>query len=352
MSIGLLAILDDLAALTKVAAASLDDVAGQAAKAGTKAVGVVVDDTAVTPNYVVGLSASRELPIVGRIALGSLKNKLVFLLPGFLVLSVFAPWSMTPLLMLGGTYLCFEGAEKVLHALMPHHAEKGEEVAGPTDPASLEESRVARAIRTDFILSAEIMALTLASLEPGPVLTHALILAAVGTGLTVLVYGTVALIVKADDVGVALARNARPVSTLLGLRAGAPGAAPSGADRVLFPLTRRLGRGLVRGMPPFLRVLGVVGTAAMLWVGGGIVLHGLETFGLEGPGHLLHHFAEGAAALLPFAADAAGWAATASLSGVAGLAVGFATIPLAGFILAPLARGAMALLRRERRQRA
>ncbi|TPG61143.1 DUF808 domain-containing protein [Roseomonas nepalensis] len=351
MSIGLLAILDDLAALTKVAAASLDDVVGQAAKAGTKAVGVVVDDAAVTPRYVVGFAASRELPVVGRIALGSLRNKLLFLLPGFLLLSIMAPWSMTPLLMLGGTYLCFEGAEKVLHALRPPHLPSAAAAAAPADPAALEERRVASAIRTDFILSAEIMALTLASLEPGPVLTRALVLAIVGTGLTVLVYGAVALIVKADDAGVALARNARPASTRLGLRA-APGGAPTAADRGLVRLTRPLGRGLVRGMPPFLRVLGVVGTAAMLWVGGGIVLHGLEAFGVAAPAHLVQHLAERAAEALPSLAGAAGWSTGAALSGLAGLGVGLAVIPLASLVLAPLVRAAAALLPGGRKQSA
>jgi predicted DNA repair protein MutK len=347
VSVGLIALLDDLAALTKVAAASLDDVAAQAAKAGTKAVGVVIDDTAVTPRYMVGFAAARELPIVGRIALGSLKNKLLFLLPGSLALSLLAPWSLTPLLMLGGAYLCYEGAEKILHALTPHGAQAHEEAVGasPPNPVSLEEQRVSGAIRTDFILSAEIMALTLASLEPGSVVIQALILALVGTGITALVYGAVALIVKADDVGVALSLNGRPASTLLGLRRAAPDAPPSRADRVLAPLARAVGRGLVLGMPPFLRVLGVVGTAAMLWVGGGILLHGLEGFGVPGPAHLVHGAGRAAAGLAPAAAGAVEWLVGAALSGLAGLAVGAAAIPLVQFAAAPLARAAKGLLR-------
>nr|WP_272874856.1 DUF808 domain-containing protein [Roseomonas marmotae] len=338
--------LDDVAALAKMAAVSLDDVAAQAAKAGTKAVGVVIDDAAVTPRYVVGFAAARELPIVGRIALGSMKNKLLFLLPGALLLSYFAPWVITPLLMLGGLYLCYEGAEKILHALRPHEAHVHEEKIGaaPRDPAVLEEQRVRSAIQTDFILSAEIMALTLATLTSGSTVTKAAILALVGIGITLLVYGSVALIVKADDAGVALARNTCPASTLLGLRSAMAAGAPSGADRALRPLTQALGRGLVVGMPHFLRVLGIVGTAAMLWVGGGIILHGLEEFGVTGPGHLVHDAALGAAGALPALGAATEWFVTAAISGVLGLLLGALVVPLVQLVLAPLARGVQALL--------
>ena len=235
MSVGLLALLDDVAALARVAAASLDDVVAQAGKAGTKALGIVIDDAAVTPRYVVGFAAARELPIVWRIAVGSLKNKLLFLLPGALLLSYLVPWVITPLLMLGGLYLCYEGAEKILHALVPAPAQAEDTVAtGPQDAQAQEDQRVRGAIQTDFILSAEVMALTLASLTTESTMTQAAILAVVGIGVTLLVYGVVALIVKADDAGVALAANDRPVSTLLGLRAATPGAA-SGPDRALRP---------------------------------------------------------------------------------------------------------------------
>lgn len=356
MSTGLLALLDDVAAIAKVSAASLDDVAAQAARAGTKAVGVVIDDAAVTPNYVVGFAASRELPIVWKIALGSVRNKLVFLLPIALLLSIFAPGAITPLLMLGGAFLCYEGAEKVWLALHPHAAEAHEAATGAApgaafrDPCRLEEERVRGAIKTDFILSAEIMALTLATLPDSSLPAQAVILALVGLALTALVYGGVALIVKADDAGVSLASNRRPASTLLGLRAAPPGP-QGGADRALFSLTHLLGRGLVTGMPVLLRVLSVVGTAAMLWVGGGIVLHGLEGFGLAAPGHLVHHLAAEAAALVPALAGAVEWLVGAALSGLAGLALGAVLIPLVGLVGAPLIRGAKALFGRGREAR-
>src|SRR6476660_248794 len=211
MSIGLIALLDDIAAIAKVAAANLDDVASQAARAGVKAAGVVIDDTAVTPGYVIGFAAKRELPIVGRIAAGSLRNKLLILLPVALALSYFLPWTITPLLMVGGAYLCYEGVEKVLEAVMPHHAHAHEAQLGTValNAKTLEDEKVASAIKTDFILSAEIMAITLAALPAGSFVTQALVLALVGIGITVVVYGAVALVVTADDVGVALAKNER-----------------------------------------------------------------------------------------------------------------------------------------------
>jgi predicted DNA repair protein MutK len=339
VSIGLLALLDDVVGLTKIAAASLDDVTAQAARAGVKAAGVVIDDAAVTPRYVVGFSASRELPIVWKIAVGSVKNKLLYLLPAALALSYAAPWSITPLLMLGGAYLCYEGAEKIWHALRPAapHAEQAAPSPGAQDSRRLEDSRVRSAIQTDFILSAEIMALTLASLPPSSTLVQAVILAVVGVGITAVVYGGVALIVKADDVGVALAGNERPASTLLGLRAASGGGATL-ADRLLRVPTRGIGRGLVAGMPYFLRVLGIVGTAAMLWVGGGILLHGIEGFGLTAPGHLIHKAAAWSAASLPPVAAAADWLVTAAFSGAAGLAVGTILIPLVSYVAAPVWR--------------
>jgi uncharacterized protein len=317
MSIGLMALLDDVAAIAKVAAASLDDVASQAARAGVKAAGVVIDDTAVTPGYVIGFAAKRELPIVGRIAAGSLRNKLLILLPVALALSYFLPWTITPLLMVGGAYLCYEGVEKLLEAVMPHHAHAHEAQLGTValNAKTLEDEKVASAIKTDFILSAEIMAITLAALPAGSFVKQALVLALVGIGITVAVYGVVALIVKADDVGVALAKNER--ASVIG-----------GAGRAF-------GRGLVRGMPLFLTFLSAVGTAAMIWVGGGIVLHGLEVYGPPSIGSTVHAATEAAAHALPSAAGALEWIVEAAISGVLGLLIGAATIPIVGFALAP-----------------
>ena len=309
MSVGLIALIDDVVGLAKIAAASLDDAAGQAARAGAKAAGVVVDDAAVTPRYVVGLAASRELPIVGRIALGSMKNKLLYLLPAALALSLVAPWAITPLLMLGGAFLCYEGAEKVYEAFWPHddhHGKGGTPAAGT--PAELEEQRVQGAIQTDLILSAEIMAITLSTVAEttSSFWTQAIVLALVGTGITIVVYGAVALIVKTDDAGLSLAQNDRPASSLLGMRD--PGSAQAGgADRALSPVTKGFGRGLVIGMPYFLKALSMVGTAAMLWVGGGIIIHGLEEFGLSGIGHAVHGIAEAAAHAMPAIAAAVEW---------------------------------------------
>jgi predicted DNA repair protein MutK len=207
--------LDDLATLTKVAASSLDDAGAQAAKAGSKAAGIVIDDAAVTPRYVVGLAAERELPIIGKIAVGSLKNKLLLLLPGALVLSVFAPWAITPLLMAGGAFLCLEGYHKVMDLVRPGHGTHNETTSSAQTPEELEKERVASAIRTDFILSAEIMAITLATVTDSPVWVQAIVLGVVGAGMTLVVYGAVAVIVKTDDAGVALARaSLRPVRAL------------------------------------------------------------------------------------------------------------------------------------------
>jgi predicted DNA repair protein MutK len=222
MPSGLVALLDDIAGITKLAAASLDDVGAAAGKAGTKAIGVVVDDTAVTPRYVVGLSPQRELPIIGKIALGSLRNKLLILLPAALLLSAFAPWAITPLLMLGGAYLCFEGAEKVIEVVTGAHHDDGEEEA--LDAAALEKSKVSGAVRTDLILSAEIMAIALGEVSDSPILAQGVILALVGIGITIGVYGVVALIVKMDDIGLHLAeRNNAAVQAIgRGLVAGMP----------------------------------------------------------------------------------------------------------------------------------
>jgi len=317
LSIGLLALLDDVAAIAKVAAASLDDVIGQAAKAGIKAAGVVIDDTAVTPRYVLGFAAARELPIVGKIAAGSLRNKLVILLPATLALSYFLPWMITPLLMFGGAYLCYEGAEKVLEAIIPRHAHAHEAQLGTValNPHTIEDEKVASAIKTDFILSAEIMAITLATVADGGILVQALVLALVGIGITVAVYGVVALIVKADDFGAALAKY--------------DGHSAAGG------MSRAFGRGLVLGMPGFLTFLGSAGTAAMIWVGGGIIVHGLEVYGAHSVGHGINSAAQAAAHAVPFAAALVRWTVMAFLSGIFGLAIGMASIPVIGFVIAP-----------------
>ena len=317
MSVGLIALLDDIAAIAKVAAASLDDVVGQAAKAGVKAAGIVIDDTAVTPGYVIGFAAERELPIVGKIAVGSLRNKLLILLPVALALGYFMSWAITPLLMFGGAYLCYEGVEKLFEAIMPHHAHRHEAELGTValQPQTREDERIASAIKTDFILSAEIMAITLAALPAGSLMMQAIVLALVGIGITVAVYGVVALIVKADDAGVALARNSRV--SVIG-RAG-----------------RALGRALVRGMPVFLLLLGAVGTAAMIWVGGGIILHGVEIYGPPSIGHAVHTATEAAALALPSVAGLLRWIVEAAISGIVGLVVGAASIPVIGFVVAP-----------------
>jgi uncharacterized protein len=325
MSIGLIGLLDDVAGIAKVAAASLDDVASQAARAGVKAAGVVIDDTAVTPGYVIGFEPKRELPIVGRIAAGSLRNKLLVLLPAALVLSYFLPWTITPLLMLGGAYLCYEGVEKVLEAVMPHSAHQHEAQLETValNAQSVEDEKVASAVKTDFILSAEIMAITLAAIPVGSLWNQALVLALVAIGITVAVYGVVALIVKADDVGVALATSDR--ASLVG---------------------RALGRGLVRGMPVLLKFLSVIGTAAMIWVGGGIVLHGLEVYGPPAIEHAVKAAAEAAAHAVPPVAAILEWVVEAAISGVIGLLVGAASIPVVGFVLAPAWKRLKHLLQR------
>lgn len=318
MSGGLLALLDDVAAIAKVAASSLDDIATSAAKAGTKAAGIVIDDTAVTPNYVVGFAADRELPIIWKIALGSLKNKLLFLLPGALLLSAIAPWAITPLLVIGGIYLCFEGFEKVYHLLVPHDVhETAEEAASEQTAEEIEDEKVTGAIRTDFILSAEIMAITLASITSPSFSMKAIILGLVGIGITALVYGAVALIVKADDFGMLLVK-----------RGGA---------------TAAIGRGIVSGMPKVLTFLSVVGTAAMLWVGGGIIIHGMAQFNYAGLEHWIHDVSVAVAAAMPFATGFFTWFSGAALSGIFGLVVGAATLPFVSYILKP----AMALFGRK-----
>ncbi len=288
MSAGLLGLLDDVAALAKVAAASLDDITTQAVTSSSKAMGIVIDDAAVTPGFIQGTAAKRELPVVARIALGSLRNKLLVLLPAALLLGYFAPWVITPLLMLGGCYLGYEAAEKIVHAL------SAQDEHGPAAVAS-EEVRVRSAVQTDFILSAEIMAITLGTVSKSATTVQVAVLAGVGAGLTIAVYAVVALIVKADDFGLYLARS---------------GTAP----------VRAIGRALVVGVPKVLQILSVVGTAAMAWVAGGILLHGMEELGWAWPAETVHHLAE--------AAGPAAWFVTTGLSGVLGVAVGAALLPV------------------------
>lgn len=313
---GLLALLDDVAGIAKVAAASIDDVVGQAAKAGSKAAGAVIDDAAVSPKYVQGFAAERELPIIWRITKGSLKNKLVYLLPVGLALSSFAPWAIPPLLMLGGAYLCFEGAEKVLHALGAGHGH--EDYSGKDreleDPAHLEEKKAQGAIKTDFILSAEIMTISLAAIPESGFWMEAATLAAVAVMITVVVYGSVALIVKADDVGLAMSTRGR------------------------FRLTRSVGRKIVQVMPGFLKGLTIVGTAAMLWVGGSIIVHGLEVLGFSLLGHTIHDVAVAAGNLVPPAKSAVEWMSTAFVDGVLGLLLGVALIPIGENVVTPIWR--------------
>lgn len=296
MPSGLAALLDDVATIAKMAAASVDDVSAAAGRASMKAAGVVVDDAAVTPGYAMGFSPARELPIIRKIAIGSLKNKFLILLPGALLISAFAPWLLTPLLMLGGAYLCFEACEKLWGNLAGHG--DGET---PTDELALsseeqEKKMVGSAIRTDLILSAEITAIALADLAERPLATQAAALALVGLLITVVVYGAVALIVKMDDIGLHLAER------------------PSASARAL-------GRGLVRAMPLVLSGLATIGTLAMLWVGGGILVHGLHEFHLDAIPGLVERLGH-AAGTVPLIGPVTGWVAAAAASAVVGLVVG------------------------------
>jgi uncharacterized protein len=266
---GLVALLDDVATLARAAAASVDDIGVAAGRASAKAAGVVVDDTAVTPQYVQGLAAERELPIIRRIAVGSLRNKLLLILPALLLLSQLLPWLLTPILMLGGAYLCYEGAHKVWEKVGGgHHGSHDDPVGAAADSRMVDEDVVVRgAVRTDFILSAEIMVIALNEVADQPLVSRALILAVVAVGITVLVYGIVGVIVKMDDVGLRLAQR------------------PS-------PRVASFGRGLVRAMPGVMNVISVVGTAAMLWVGGHILLVGIDDLGWHGPYDVVHHLEE------------------------------------------------------------
>ena len=233
MSAGLAALLDDVAALARAAAASVDDVAAGASRASMKAAGVIVDDAAVTPRYVQGFRPERELPMIKRIAAGSLRNKLLLILPAALLLSELLPWLLTPILMLGGTYLCYEGAEKLweLSARTPRTRRTPVGEQGPEH----EDELVGGAIRTDFILSAEIMVISLNEVADEPFLSRALILVVVALAITAGVYGAVALIVKMDDVGLQLAQTRDGRGRVVRARAGA------GACRSSCRCSRRSG---------------------------------------------------------------------------------------------------------------
>lgn len=281
--------MDDISVLVKASAASLDDVPAQVAKTTGKVSGIVIDDTAVTPNYVVGLDPSRELAIIYQIAKKSLLNKLVLLSPAALLLGYFAPWAITPVLMVGGAYLCFEGYEKV-HSLFSHPGSHTDREPVPEiTPDELEKQRVSSAVRTDIILSAEIMAIAYSQVTDQAIVNQIVVMGAVAVFITVAVYGFVGLLVKADDIGLHLAGPTYP------------------------PATRNVGRGIVRFMPHFLRWLGYVGTAAMLWVGAEIIAHGVPF-----TAHLLHDIEQGLSSM-PVVA----WLAQALACGVAGLLLGF-----------------------------
>lgn len=301
MAGGLVALLDDVAALARLAAASADDLMTAATRAGSKTVGVVIDDAAVTPGYVVGLPPARELPIIAKIAIGSLRNKLLFILPAALILSAFAQWALTPILMLGGVYLSFEGVEKIIKSLRGEKAIK--EVARINDPAELEARQVGGAIRTDLVLSAEITVIALNELAEASIGTQALVLALVGVVVTIAIYGVVGVIVKMDDVGLRLWRSG-------GTAAG-------------------LGRAIVRAMPLLLTALSFIGTAAMLWVGGGILIHGLAHFGFAMPEEIIHDLAVAAGGSVSIVE----WAVAALCTGIVGILAG--TIPAAATNLKP-----------------
>lgn len=317
MSGGLVALLDDIATLAKVTASSIDDVAANAVKASSKAVGVVIDDTAVTPQYVAGLSPARELPIIGKIARGSLINKLFIILPIALLLTWLAPQVLPFLLVVGGAYLCFEGGEKVLEKLgwLPGHHEEHDE-GGATSPEELEKSIVSSATRTDLILSAEIMLVSMAGLGGETGIMRVAVLIGVAFFMTFFVYGLVALLVKADDFGARLARGA------LDPKDNRPGP----VDNV--------GRTIVRVMPHIFSVIGVVGTVAMLWVGGHLVIANLAEVGVP----VFHHVLEAAEHAVASAGGFVTWLVETLLSGIFGV--------ILGALIAWIVTGASALVRR------
>ena len=297
MSGGLAALLDDIAALARLAAASVDDVAAASGRASAKAAGVVIDDTAVTPRYVTGFKPERELPIIRKIALGSLRNKLLIIVPVALLLSQFAPWALTPLLMIGGTYLCFEGAEKLLEkmgVLKPH---EDHDVPVIEQGPEQEKTMVSGAIRTDFILSAEIMVIALNEVANEPFIQRAIIMVVVAIGITLLVYGLVGLIVKMDDIGLNLTQRSSGTA-------------------------QKIGHALVKGMPKLLTALSTIGIVAMLWVGGHILLVGVDELGWHGLYGFVHHIEDGVADLLPAIGGFLEWVVNTIASAILGFLVG------------------------------
>ncbi len=294
MAGGLVGLLDDVAALAKLAAASVDDVGAAAGRASVKAAGVVVDDTAVTPGYVQGLAAERELPIIRKIATGSLRNKLLFILPVAIVLSELAPKLVEVILMVGGSYLAYEGAHKIVHAL--RHDDHDHDVPAAMAGEEAEQETISGAIRTDFILSAEIMVIALKEVIDEPFVSRAAILAVVAVVVTVGVYGVVAGIVKMDDAGLALARRSSARA-------------------------KRLGRTLVKAMPALLQWLSTIGIAAMLWVGGHILLVGADELGWHGPYGLVHDLEE-AVHDTGAVSGVLEWLVNTAASAVVGLVVG------------------------------
>ncbi|RAV31848.1 DUF808 domain-containing protein [Corynebacterium heidelbergense] len=296
MAGGLAALLDDVALIAKKAAANLDDVAATAGRTSTKAAGVVVDDTAVTPKFVEGVTPDREIPIIWKIAKGSLVNKLVIILPIALLLSWLAPWALMPLLMLGGFYLSFEGAEKIAEKFLPGGHAHGDEEEQPKNEKQL----VRGAVLTDFILSSEIMVISLNEVAAEPLATRAIVLVIVGLLVTAGVYGVVGLLVKMDDAGIKLSRSDS-----------------SGV--------RKFGRSLVSGMPKLLSVIGIIGTFAMLWVGGHILVMGVDSLGWHAPHHGVQHLEEAAHHL---AGGVGGWVAETLASMIVGLIVGFGIVAI------------------------
>ena len=300
MSAGLAALLDDIATMARLAAASVDDIGAAAGRASAKAAGVVVDDTAVTPRYVEGIDPKRELPIIRRIAIGSLRNKLLFILPAALLLSQFLPWLLTPLLMLGGTYLCYEGAEKIWEKISGHHEEAEPAVMQGEDQ---EKQMVSGAIRTDFILSAEIMVIALNEVASEAFVSRALILVTVALLITVLVYGVVALIVKLDDIGLHLAQRRSSAA-------------------------QRIGHFMVKAMPKLLALLSAVGIAAMLWVGGHILLVGTHDLGWDTVYDFVYLLEEEAAHAVEAIGALLGWLVNTAFSALIGAVVGAAVVAL------------------------
>ena len=290
MAGGLAALLDDVAMIAKMASS-----------ASSKAIGVVVDDSAVTPRYVYGFSPARELPIIWQIAKGSLRNKLVFILPIALALSQFAPMLLPPILMLGGTYLCFEGAEKLLEYLTGKHKEKTEQAAPVIETGSDREAQMVRgAITTDLILSAEIMVISLNQIADADFWLRLFAMILVAVFITALVYGVVALIVKMDDIGLRLTKS---------------------------PIARRqrYGHGLVAAMPKVMAVLSAVGVVAMLWVGGHILIVRAHDLGWDAPYALLHTITDPISAI-GGAGGFLAWLVDTLISAVVGFLVGLVVV--------------------------